>query len=413
MGHQDLKADGTGAMPEGMMTAALAKIPLALVVTNPHLEDNPIVYANQAFEQMSRYTAGAAIGRNCRFLQGEDTDPAQVRRIAEAIRNEDDVSVDILNYRADGTKFLNRLSITPLYDPEGNLQCFLGVQRDMSGGEDTDRALGDTVDDRKLDAALGEIQHRVKNHLAMIIGMIRMQARARTSEESFHALARRIESLQLLYQEMTEAGIGSSQTRNIPLGAYVSRIASTIGHLDGRRSVRVNVDCDAVEVNVEKAARIGLLFSELLTNALKHAFEGREEGLVEARLKMLSSGVIRMTVTDDGVGLPEGSHWPHPPQPGRRDSETFRRVTEEAEQAQQKEARHNNAARQIADSLRDSGAAAPTIVEESGEPSPPPEPPAGLGGRITLSLVRGLDARIDVNSDTVGTTVTIDIPPDE
>ena len=338
MGRFDGDAHGTPAMPEDISTTALAKMPLALVLTNPNLDDNPIVYANRAFEKITRFSADAVIGRNCRFLQGDGTDPAHVRQLAQAVREERDFSVDIVNFRSDGTRFLNRLMITPLYDDERNLQCFLGVQRDMSEGEETWPA--SPARPKRSTLRIGEVQHRVKNHLAMVVGMIRMQARAKTSKEAFDALARRIESLQLLYQEMTEAGIASTGAKRVPLGAYVSRIAATIGHLDGRRSIRVNVDCDSIEDDVERAARIGLLFSELLTNALKHAFEGREDGLVEARLKMLSSGVIRMTVSDDGIGLPEGSQWPY-----RGDDRPADRARA-ADAAQEP-----NVARQIAESI--------------------------------------------------------------
>ena len=429
MGHQDTEQQGSVVLPDGITTAALSKVPLALVLTNPHLDDNPIVYANRAFETITGYSAQAMIGRNCRFLQGDETDPQHPRLIGEALREERDISVDIVNYRADGTRFLNRLMITPLYDDDGRLQCFLGVQRDMSEGKDSavSREQGESD---QLDVALGEIQHRVKNHLAMIIGMIRMQARARTSEESFNALARRIESLQLLYQEMTEGGVASSRSRRVPLGAYISRIASTIGYLDGRRSVRVNVDCDALEVSVDRAARIGLLFSELLTNALKHAFAGREEGLVEARLKMLSSGMIRMTVTDDGIGMPDGSEWPYGG--GRLPQQLEEREVGEIEaDAAEDEAEKTgpNVARQIADSMQKGRGGAATGVEAPPAADDAPSggsdvvdtsrhapsrrrATAGLGGRITTSLVQGLEARLSVNSATTGTTVTVDIPPE-
>ena len=419
----DQREDGgepTFAMPEGMSTAALAKLPLALVLTNPYIADNPIIYANRAFEQITGYSAAAAIGRNCRFLQGDDTDPNHSRLIGEALREEKDVSIDILNYRADGTKFLNRLMITPLYDGEDRLQCFLGVQRDMSEGANAENVTAQG-ENAPIDAVLGEIQHRVKNHLSMIVGMIRMQARSKTSEESFSALARRIESLQLLYQEMTEAGVASSRSERVPLGAYISRVAATIGHLEGRRSIRINVDCDAIEVKVDRAARIGLLFSELLTNALKHAFEGREEGLVEARLKTLSSGIIRLTVTDDGVGLPKNANWPYGnrPEPRAVDEETVRQV--KADALEQARAPRGNEARQIADSMGmgrgdAKGEETGSVVTEGGEQALRRQrartQEGGLGGRITVSLVRGLDARLDVNSDTVGTTVTVDIPPE-
>ena len=413
-------------VPSNVTTAALAKLPLALVLTNPHIDGNPIIYANTAFERITGYAAAATVGRNCRFLQGDETDPEHSRQIGEALREERDISLDILNYRADGTKFINRLMITPLYDEKDKLQCFLGVQRDMNEGEDV-KLVKTEGQDAPIDAVLGEIQHRVKNHLSMIIGMIRMQARVKTSQESFSALARRIESLQLLYQEMTESGVGSHRSERVPLGAYVSRIAATIGHLDGRRSIRINVDCDAVEVKVDKAARIGLLFSELLTNALKHAFRERDQGLVEARLKMLSSGVIRLTVTDDGVGMPEDSNWPYS---GSTPKPLKRKEIEEITDSARKGA--INEARQLADSMGMSRGHAPDSPTEGGARAGAAEVGSeivesgdqanrrqrsrelegGLGGRITISLVQGLDAAIDVNTHTTGTTVTVDIPPE-
>lgn len=383
-------------MPEGMTAAALAKVPLALVLTNPHLKDNPIVYANRAFERITGYAADAVIGRNCRFLQGEDTDAAHSKAIGEALAAQRDISIDIINYRADGTKFLNRLMITPLFNDDEEIECFLGVQRDMSEGQDSVISREDRETSERLDIALSEVEHRVKNHLAMIIGMIRMQSRVKTSADSFNSLARRIESLQLLYQEMTEAGVATSRSRRVPLGAYISRIASTIGHLDGRNSVRVNIDCDAIEVDVERAARVGLLFSELITNALKHAFLDRNEGLVEARLKMLSAGVIRMTVIDDGVGMSDGKSWLKPNAPAAIAAPD-----------------EPNIAREIADSISDdpssplhTRSAKGAVVEAPGATNGG----GGLGRRIILSLVEGLDARIDVNTSTIGTTVTVDIP---
>lgn len=221
----------------------------------------------------------------------------------------------------------------------------------------------------------------------------------KTSSDAFNALARRIESLQLLYQEMTEAGVASSRSRRVPLGAYVSRIASTIGHLDGRNSVRINIDCDAIEVDVEKAARVGLLFSELITNALKHAFVDRDEGLVEARLKMLSAGVIRMTVVDDGVGLPQGREWLADPRSGGAPGGLVTGPDE------------RNIAREIADSISDDPK---SVLHTRAETAPKRDGQSGgLGKRIIMSLVQGLDARIDVNTSTVGTTVTVDIPAED
>ena len=137
---------------------------------------------------------------------------------------------------------------------------------------------------------LAEVQHRVKNHLAMIVSMIRMQARSSSAGDDYIVLARRVEALQLLYQELSETGVSSSFRDEVPLGAYVSRIAAAVGHLDGGQGIRVNVIAEEVMVDATTAGRVGLLVSEILTNAFRHAFVGRDTGLVETRVQRLSGG---------------------------------------------------------------------------------------------------------------------------
>ena len=98
---------------------------------------------------------------------------------------------------------------------------------------------------------LAEVQHRVKNHLAMIVSMIRLQARSADAGDDYVVLARRVEALQLLYQELSETGVSSTFRDEVPLGAYVSRIAAAVGHLDGGQGIRVNVIAEEVMVDAD------------------------------------------------------------------------------------------------------------------------------------------------------------------
>jgi PAS domain S-box-containing protein len=107
-----------------------AAIPLAL--SDPTQDDNPMVYVNQAFQELTGYDAEEALGRNCRFLQGPDTDPETVAEIRAAVDADEEIVREIRNYRADGTEFWNRLSITPIYDEDGTLLRYLGSQRDIT-----------------------------------------------------------------------------------------------------------------------------------------------------------------------------------------------------------------------------------------------------------------------------------------
>jgi len=275
---------------------------VSMVLTNPNLEDNPIVYVNQAFTRTTGYARSASIGRNCRFLQGEDTDKAAVDILRTGIEAEQNVSVDILNYKANGAPFMNRLIVSPIMDVHGKTQYFVGIQKELLNGE------RDTNADR-VNEQLMEVQDRVHSDLSMIITMIRQQSAATSVPDDFAALSRRIETLQLLYEEMKLADQQSNRD-SIQMGSFISRLASAIAHTEGRSGIRMNMQIEPVEVPIEVATRVGLVASELLTNAFQHAFDRIDTGLVEIRMSQLSAGGLRLIVSDDGTGIPSSMQWP-------------------------------------------------------------------------------------------------------
>lgn len=102
-----------------------------VVVTDPHAPDNPIIYANRGFERLTGYTLPETLGRNCRFLQGDDTGQPEVARLREAVREGKNVRVVLRNYRKDGSPFWNELYLTAVYRG-GALSHFVGVQNDVT-----------------------------------------------------------------------------------------------------------------------------------------------------------------------------------------------------------------------------------------------------------------------------------------
>jgi PAS domain S-box-containing protein len=112
--------------------AAVRATRMPMIITNPRLPDNPVVFANNAFCRLSGYTREEILGRNCRFLQGPETDPATVAKIREAVRRVESIEIDILNQRKDGDTFWNRLLMAPVYDTEGMLAYFFASQVDVT-----------------------------------------------------------------------------------------------------------------------------------------------------------------------------------------------------------------------------------------------------------------------------------------
>jgi PAS domain S-box-containing protein len=106
---------------------------VAAVVSNPRLPDNPIVACNKAFMDLTGYAEHEIIGRNCRFLRGEGTEPELTKELRVGIAAKVPVMVELLNYKKDGTPFRNAVMIAPIFDPEGELEYFLGSQVEVPG----------------------------------------------------------------------------------------------------------------------------------------------------------------------------------------------------------------------------------------------------------------------------------------
>ena len=126
--------------------AMIGSSPIAAVMSNPRLPDNPIVECNAAFEALTGYGRDEIIGNNCRFLTGTGTEPALTELLRDGIRRRQPVMVEILNYKKDGTPFRNAVMVAPIFGASGELEYYLGSQVEIA--EDVARA-----DDARREAA--------------------------------------------------------------------------------------------------------------------------------------------------------------------------------------------------------------------------------------------------------------------
>ena len=151
--------------------------PVASVVSNPRRPDNPLEVANPAFCALTGYAEADIVGRNCRFLAGEGTEPWVSERIGLAIRERRPVLVEIINYRKDGSAFRNGVMVTPLFDEDGKLEYFLGSQVDLGAeGLDSSRrpravAKVKTLSPRQLDTLRGMSAGLLNKQIAHRLGI--------------------------------------------------------------------------------------------------------------------------------------------------------------------------------------------------------------------------------------------------
>lgn len=283
----------------------LDHIPIAVAVAELQPSEC-IAYANLEFERLTGQPVADVQGQPWDTLTAVSAVAGDDRRLSQAITGNDEYIGAFEVVRQDGNVTIDAWS-NVIHDDDG-VPMFRLVALAAVGGQDR-LDLGDMQKRLKeKDTLLLELQHRVKNNLQMVTALIRLEARNIPDDASgkrFDRLAGRIEALALLYRSLSEDELGEA----VDLGVYLSQIASAVMQAHAVEGIHLDLQVDTWPVSVNVAMPAGLVVNELLTNALKHAFAGREGGTITLQSLVDDSG-CRVIVSDDGVGLPEGTEWP-------------------------------------------------------------------------------------------------------
>lgn len=286
--------DLVDALESDQFKQFLDHLPIAILVGEIAAQGERVVYANlEALERLG-WAEDEIVGKPWEAIDPHWTSH-QWPSFAVAVQEEQDA------VGALGEGPATELNASLIGDDEGRPKFRIVALVELPG-EDVQAKL------REKDLLLLEIQHRVKNNLQMITALIRMETRkagGRENDVRFDRLAGRVEALGLLYQQLS-GGEG-----DVDLGSYLSQIASSVMKAQATEGVRLNLQVDVIPAPVNVAMPLGLLVNELVTNALKYAFVGREEGEVTVRCLREKDGDCLVSVSDDGVGM-GGEVWPKP-----------------------------------------------------------------------------------------------------
>lgn len=265
--HREFRDRGRFDGASGLLfEQAMAQTRMAVCLTDPNQPDEPIVFCNEAFEQLTGYKAQEVLGRNCRFLQGPDTDQAQVKTIREAIRTEEVAVVEILNYRKDGSRFWNALHLGPIYDENQKLKYFFGSQWDVT---DIHRA---RAEERYAKAMAREVSHRLKNVFAVIAGIVNITGRSMDAKAVAKRINERIHALGRSYEPtLDEAFLGTVEVGQA--------IRAVLRPYDPEGS-RVCFEGNGVRTEPNAISAIGLTLHELATNASKYGALSNDTGTI-------------------------------------------------------------------------------------------------------------------------------------
>jgi PAS domain S-box-containing protein len=162
--------------------AAIEMTRMPMILTDPHQPDNPIVFANKAFLDLTLYEEAEVLGRNCRFLQGAQTDREMVRQLRDAVAVKDSIALEILNYRRDGSPFWNAVFIGPVYDTSGNLLYFFASQLDVTRRRESEKTSAQAQKMEAVGQLTAGLAHDFNNLLQVVNGNLEL-ATARVTDE--------------------------------------------------------------------------------------------------------------------------------------------------------------------------------------------------------------------------------------
>jgi len=197
-GDMNRDAERIGAELAGLddgadpFASAVRATRMPMIVTNPRQDDNPIVFANDAFCRLTGYARDEILGHNCRFLQGHDTDPATVARMRAALAAAEPIELDIRNYRKDGQPFWNRLLMAPVHDAGGVLTHFFASQFDVTA--ELERLTELESHNEALTALAGQLAERTEE-LVEANGKLRTEAEERGRVEEALRQAHKMEAV--------------------------------------------------------------------------------------------------------------------------------------------------------------------------------------------------------------------------
>ena len=301
-----------------LLTRAIEAVGEGIVVTNGPYPTVDILYANPAFTQLTGYSPEEVAGRNCSFLQGADSDPTVIEVLRDAIKRGKRVRRTILNYRKDGTPFWNDLTVNPIFDENGALTNFVGVQNDITGLKEVQASLVQA----KLDAEqasnaksdfLATMSHEIRTPMNVIVGMGELldEANLNREQRGYLQTMRRAGDtlLQLIDNILDLTKVESGRLELESVSFDIRELVHDTCAMMAVKAKEKGLDLDAdLGPNIPETlegdpGRLRQVLVNLLGNAIKFTDEGRIHVSVTRDRDWAGKVMLRVAVSDTGVGI--------------------------------------------------------------------------------------------------------------
>ncbi|MEX2364615.1 MAG: PAS domain S-box protein, partial [Balneolaceae bacterium] len=277
----------------------------SVVITEAVPEELPgrkILYVNEAFSKQTGYEKSEVIGKTLSFLNGPETDQNTRKKLRASMENYETTEVDFINYKKNGEKFWNTISMVPVSNKEGKYTHWVAIGRDTTDQKQYEDEIKKSLLEKNT--LLAEIHHRVKNNLAVVSGLMQLQAFETENEDlqaKLYDSVVRIRTMATVHELLYQSGSFSQLEFSDTLKKLVQNVSDT---LQSANEIKVDIDCDPVILNINQAIPASLIVNEVITNAYKHAFKGCEKGEIKFKLSE-TNNQIHIEIKDNGVGLPD------------------------------------------------------------------------------------------------------------
>ncbi len=306
------------AQRNAVLASTVASVTSGIVICDATLPDQPIVFVNAAFIRITGYSAAEAMGRNCRFLQGRDTDRETVERIRRAIATGRAVTATIRNYRKDGKTFWNEINISPLRDESGRLIHFVGIVQDVTNRIRTEENLREAktqaeVASRAKSEFVASVSHELRTPLNAILGFSEVMQlgifgplgapQYGIYAKDIHASGRLLLDIINDILDISKIEAGRMELFPEAVGAgevfeYCLRLVSGRAQASGV-TLRPEIPETLPQIWVDPRA-IRQILNNLLTNAIKFT---PKDGTITVGARPAGAEAVEITVRDTGIGI--------------------------------------------------------------------------------------------------------------
>lgn len=312
----------------GFFVDAVRLTRMPMIVTDATLPGNPIIFANPSFLKLSGYSLEEVTGQEPHFMNGPATDPEAIRQYETAMAERRSVHVEILQYRKDGQPFRAMLFASPLDDGQGNVvhhfQSYLDITRRYDA-EEALRLLTEQLEAKvaartaELKAAnavleqllhekgllLAEVNHRAKNSLSIASSLLAIQGRRQPNPE-VGALFAEAQDRLMAMSRVHDLLSKSEASQQVNLCKYLNDLCEALRPITEQDDcIALSVTCEeTMLLHVDLAIPLGIIATELITNAVKYAFPPPRCGTIAVTACRLAGSQIEFRVQDDGAGMP-------------------------------------------------------------------------------------------------------------